>query len=183
MDMEQSEGTYCERAMTQTSLQSADHLQLKQRKETYGDSFNAHLLEQYKLYVQSAENVSARRVASSRYLLTINAALVALYGFQSANFGLNWWMIGVPVVGVVASVLWFLIIKSHADLNRVKFEIIHELEERLPAAVYKNEWRLADEGRGKAYRAVTSIERCIPVVFGLSHVGLGVWIVVENVVK
>ena len=38
-------------------------------KGTYGDSFNAHVLEQYKLYVQSAENVSARRVASNRYML------------------------------------------------------------------------------------------------------------------
>ena len=47
-------------------------------KESYGSSFNADLLEQYKLYVQSAENVSARRVASIQYLLTVNAALVAL---------------------------------------------------------------------------------------------------------
>ena len=38
--------------------------------EDYGGSFKADLLEQYKLYVQSAENVSARRVQSSRYLLT-----------------------------------------------------------------------------------------------------------------
>ena len=158
-----------------------DKCLLNHAEGKYEGDFNAHLLEQYKLYVQSAENVSARRVASSRYLLTINAALVALYGFQSANFGQSWWMIGVPVVGIVASVLWFLIIKSHADLNRVKFEIIHELERALPAAVYKHEWRLADEGRGKAYRAVTSIERCIPVVFGLSHVGLGIVIVLENV--
>ena len=51
-------------------------------KEAYGDTFGSDLLEQYKLYVQSAENVSARRVASNRYLLTLNAALVALYGLQ-----------------------------------------------------------------------------------------------------
>ena len=160
-----------------------DKCLLNHAEGAYGDSFNAHLLEQYKLYVHSAENVSARRVASSRYLLTINAALVALYGFQSASFGESWWMLGVPIVGIAVSVLWFLIIKSHADLNRVKFEIIYELEGRLPASVYKNEWRLADEGRGKAYRAVTRIESWIPVVFGVSHVVLGGWIVVENVVK
>ena len=143
-------------------------------KETYGDSFNAHLLEQYKLYVQSAENVSARRVASSRYLLTVNAALVALYGFQSADFGESWWMLGVPIVGVIVSVLWFLIIKSHADLNRVKFTIIHELEQHLPTAIYEHEWHLAESGRGKAYRTVTRIERWIPAVFGVLHVVLGV---------
>ncbi len=159
----------------------ADKPLFNHSEESYGDSFNAHLLEQYKLYVQSAENVSARRVASSRYLLAINAALIALYGFQSASFGESWWMLGVPIVGMAVSVLWLLIIKSHADLNRVKFEVIHELEQLLPAAIYKHEWRLADEGRGKAYRAVTKIERWIPTVFGVSHVGLGVWIVVENV--
>ena len=51
-------------------------------KETYGDSFGADLLEQYKMYVQSAENVSARRVASSRYLLTLNIALVTYTAFN-----------------------------------------------------------------------------------------------------
>ena len=150
-------------------------------KETYGDLFNAHLLEQYKRYVQSAENVSARRLASSSYLLAINAALVALYGFQSAGFGESWWMLGVPIVGVVVSVLWFSIIKSHADLNKIKFDIINELEAHLPASVYKYEWCLAGEGQGKAYRAVTRIERWIPMVFGLLHVVLGVVIVLGMV--
>ena len=68
--------------------------------ESYEGSFKADLLEQYKLYVQSAENVSARRVASSRYLLTLNVALVALYGLQSANFGQTYWTLLVPVLGI-----------------------------------------------------------------------------------
>ena len=55
---------------------------VQQNEEVYGDSFRSDLLEQYKLYVQSAENVSARRVASNRYLLTLNAALVALMDFS-----------------------------------------------------------------------------------------------------
>ena len=143
----------------------------------YGGSFNADLLEQYKLYVQSAENVSARRVASSRYLLTLNAALVALYGIQYAGFGQSYWALVVPVVGVPVSLLWFLIIKSHADLNRVKFEVIHELERHLPAALYRYEWRLAEDGRGKSYRAVTKIERWIPILFAALHVILGTMVI------
>ena len=106
-------------------------------KESYGDTFGSDLLEQYKLYVQSAENVSARRVASNRYLLTLNAALVALYGVQSANFGQGYWTLLIPVIGIPVSLLWYLIIKSHADLNRIKFKVIHELEQHLPAALYK----------------------------------------------
>ena len=148
-------------------------------KETYGNSFNTDLLEQYKLYVQSAENVSARRVASSQYLLTLNAALVALYGLQSAGFGENYWTLLVPIIGIPVSLLWFLIIKSHADLNRVKFDVIHEFEQHLPAAPYKYEWHLAEEGQGKAYRAVTGIERRIPVLFAVLHAGLALIIFLE----
>ena len=146
-------------------------------QESYGDSFNSDLLEQYKLIVQSTENVSARRVISNRYLLTINAALVALYGLQSANFGQGYWTLLIPIIGIPVSVLWYLIIKSHADLNRVKFDVIHELEEHLPAAIYKYEWKLAEQGRGKSYRAVTTIERWIPVLFTGLHMALGVMII------
>ncbi len=159
------------------SCQSDIHL-INHTKETYGDSFDVTLLEQYKLYVESAENVSARRVASNRYLLTLNAALVALYGLQSAGFGQSYWTLLIPVIGIPVSLLWYLIIKSHADLNRIKFvDVIHELEKHLPASMYKYEWHLAQEGQGKTYRAVTTIERWIPILFALLHVVLAIMII------
>ncbi len=150
---------------------------MHQSKDTYGGSFHADLLEQYKAYVQSAENVSARRVASNRFMLSINTALVALYGLQSANFGQGYWTLLIPVMGIPVSALWYLIIKSHADLNRIKFNVIHELEQHLPSAMYKHEWKLAEEGQGKIYRAVTSIERWIPILFTVLHVALAVMII------
>ena len=154
-----------------------DESLIPRTEESYGKSFKADLLEQYKLYVQSAENVSSRRVISNRYLLTINAALVALYGLQSANFGQSYWTLLIPVIGIPVSLLWYLIIKSHADLNRIKFDVIHEIEQYLPAAMYKYEWKLAGEGQGKNYRAVTTIERWIPILFAVLHVVLAVMII------
>lgn len=148
-----------------------------QSEDTYGGSFHADLLEQYKVYVQSAENVSARRVAANRFMLTINAALVALYGLQSASFGQGYWTLLIPIIGVPVSVLWYLIIKSYADLNRIKFDVIHELEQHLPAAIYGYEWTLAEEGQGKTYRAVTAIERCVPILFAVLHIVLSVMII------
>ena len=141
-------------------------------KETYHRAFEADLLEQYKLYVQSAENVSARRLASSRYLLAVNAALVALYGFQAQGPGSVWLTLLLPILGIPVSLLWYRIIRSHRDLNDVKFKIIHQLEEHLPAALYTHEWRLADRGRGRTYRSVTDIERWIPLVFLALHLVL-----------
>ena len=139
-------------------------------KETYGDSFGTDLLEQYKMYVQSAENVSARRVASSRYLLTLNIALVTLYGIQSEGFVQSYWTMLVPIIGILVSWLWYRIIQSHSDLNAVKFQIIHQLEEHLPVALYAYEWQLAEEGRGTSYSAVTRIEKGIPRAFIVLHI-------------
>ena len=158
----------------------AEHL-IHNTKETYGDTFGSDLLEQYKLYVQSTENVSTRRVASNRYLLTLSAALVALYGLQSVGLGQSYWTLLVPVIGIPVCLLWYLIIKSHADLNHVKFDVIHELEEHLPAAMYRYEWQLVKEGRGKTYRAVTAIERWIPILFAVLHVVLGTMVILAIV--
>ncbi len=163
--------------MANQERESAIH----QTADAYDGSFHAGLLEQYKLYVQSAENVSARRIASSHYLLTINAALVALYGLQSANFGQGYWTLLIPVIGIPVSLLWYLIIKSHADLNRIKFKVIHELEQHLPAGMYKHEWGLAREGQGPAYRAVTKIERWIPILFAALHGVLTVMVILAIV--
>lgn len=152
-------------------------------KETYKGSFHADLLEQYKLYVQSAENVSARRIASSRYLLTLNSALIALYGLQSASFSQNYWALVIPILGLPVSLLWHQIIKSHKDLNAVKFKIIHEFEQHLPAAPYTHEWQLAGEGQRNSYRSVTGIEQWIPLLFFFIHVFLlmrnchGYWLI------
>ena len=138
-------------------------------EEDYGESFTSHLLEQYKLYVQSAENVSSRRVASGRFMLTLSVAIVALYGLQAERLAEGWLALLIPAAGIAVSVLWYLIISSHANLNRVKFEIIHGLEQHLPAAVYVREWQLADHDQGKSYRAISTIERWIPVLFGVIH--------------
>ena len=146
-------------------------------RDAYGDTFAADLLEQYKLYVQSAENVSARRIASSRLFLALNAGLVALYGIQPAGFGQSWWVVPVALLGLIVCLLWHQIIRSHRDLNRVKFKLIHEFEQHLPAMPYTREWRLAEQGQGRSYRAVTDVERWVPWAFLVLHVVLPIVLV------
>ena len=43
--------------------------------------------------------------------------------------------------------------------------------------MYKHEWYLAEEGQGKTYRAVTAIERWVPILFALLHVALAIMII------
>ena len=147
---------------------------IRHTKETYGDSFKADLFEQYKLYVESAEKISERRVSANNYLLTVNAFLVTLYGLLAANQYKGYWAILVPVAGVLVSLTWQRIITSYRDLNSVKFKVIHELERQMPAALYDYEWHKAEEGRGKAYHPLTHLERWVPIIFVVLYILLAI---------
>lgn len=139
---------------------------LSSTSESYGPSFEAHVIEQYKLYVQSTENVSSRRIASIRYMLTISTALVAVYGIQSATFGQGLWLLPIPVIGVAAGLAWHRIIASYRNLNTLKFDIVHEFERHLPAAPFTHEW---SKHRG-VYKPVTELERLLPAGFIVLHI-------------
>jgi hypothetical protein len=138
---------------------------IRHTKETYGESFKADLFEQYKLYVESADRVSERRVSANNYLLTVNAFLVTLYGILAASPYKSYWTILVPVAGILVSMTWYRIIVSYRDLNSVKFKVIHELEEYMPAALYEYEWQKAEEGKGRAYHPLTHLEQWVPIIF------------------
>lgn len=152
---------------------------IRHTKETYGESFQAVLFEQYKLYVESADKISERRVAANNYLLTVNAFLVTLYGLVAASRFNTFWTILVPVAGFLVALTWHRIITSYRDLNTVKFKVIHELEQHMPAALYDYEWQKAEEGRGKAYHPLSHLERWVPVVFMLLYVLLAIIGVVD----
>lgn len=150
------------------------HQLLRHTKESYGHSFEAHLFEQYKHYVESAEKISERRVSANNYLLTVNAFLVTLYGLVAASRFHTFWTILVPVAGFLVSLTWYRIITSYRDLNTVKFKVIHELEQHMPAALYDYEWQKAEEGRGKTYHPLSHLERWVPIIFMILYVLLGI---------
>ena len=143
---------------------------IQHTQETYGESFRADLFEQYKHYVESAEKISERRVVANNYLLTVNAFLVTLYGLVAASKYNTYWIILVPIAGLLVSFTWHRIITSYRDLNTVKFKVIHELEQHMPAALYDYEWKKAQEGRGKVYHPLSHLERWIPLIFMILYV-------------
>ena len=59
---------------------------------------------------------------------------------------------------------------AYRDLNSVKFKVIHELEQRMPEALYDYEWQKVEEGRGKAYHPVSHLELSVPIIFMVLYV-------------
>ena len=133
-------------------------------------------IEQYKVFVQSADNTSERRVNINRYQTSLNIGVVVLHGldelvpaaaFQPAA------RVIVAVAGAIISLNWLFTIRSLRRLNKEKFKIIHSMELELPRAVYTEEWnglgRGLDKKKGWRYRGANFFENQIPVVFMALH--------------
>lgn len=138
---------------------------ISQGPADYGPKFQDHLLEQYKIYVESAQRISERRLHAGNFFLAINSSLVAVFGIVLSSFRHHRWNAAIPLTGIIVSFVWLRLVKSYKDLNTTKFVVIHELESYLPAALFKHEWQVCGHGDPKKYRPVTHTEQWIPGVF------------------
>jgi len=146
----------------------------------YGEAYQAHLLEQYKLFVESADRISQRRHQANSFFLTVNTALLAVLGgilSRSTQTSVLWWFLPVAAAGLVLCYVWYRLVLSYKGLNSGKFEVIHAIEKKLPLSLYDAEWRQVGEGKDpKKYKPFSEIETWIPWVFvalyGVLIVGL-----------
>lgn len=127
-------------------------------------------MELYKLAVEMADRVSARRGNTNAFFVTVNTALL---GFVSTvQLDPSW---PVAVGGVVLSLSWATLIKSYRDLNSAKFSVILRMEDELPVRVFGDEWKKLKEDPKplrKRYAEFTQIEWIVPLVFAFLYVVL-----------
>lgn len=136
----------------------------------YGKEFSNHLLEQYKLYVETAERVSDRRQSANNFYLSLNSAISVLSGYLSATIK-DFWIILVAFTGILISLAWIQNINSYKQLNSAKFKVIHEMEKYLPASLFKTEWiDYLEEGKGEKYKKLTTVEKNVPKIFIILYV-------------
>ena len=132
------------------------------------------VLEQYKLYVGTAEAVSQRRQTANSFFITLNAAILSILGFVQKQFELGLSAITVlSASGIIVSLLWYYLICSYRDLNTAKFKVIHNLEQQLPVQPFDEEWiELKDSSSAKRYLPFTALERLVPTLFLFLHIAL-----------
>jgi hypothetical protein len=131
-------------------------------------NYENHFLEQYKLYINILNHTSDRRNRSNEFFLGLNTAIIGLLGYlKTKDLSDNLIIfIFVPFVGMAICFCWYHIIISYKKLHRAKFNIIHNIEEKLPLSLYKAEWELLGRGLDNSkYRKISSIERNIPIIF------------------
>jgi hypothetical protein len=146
-------------------------------REDYGSEFKAHLLEQYKLYVEMADRVSSRRVQTASIYTSILSALLALLSitsnkelFQGSQ---RFVLLTIAILGLCLCLAWAANINSYKQLNSLKFKVIHDMETHLPFPCYDMEWKILKEDKHKQrYFRLTSIEQYIPAILAIPYVCL-----------
>src|SRR6266853_7031587 len=76
------------------------------------EKYQAHLFEQYKLYVDMADRISSRRQTANSYFLSINTALLGFVGYVGTKDTTGYlWL--VAAAGIALSYLWYRLIRSY----------------------------------------------------------------------
>lgn len=150
----------------------------------------AIVLDLYKTAVEMADRVSSRRAGANSFFLTVNTVLAATIGIVTAArkpsadgaapsfdaFGLC----VTAIAGIVLALVWWALLRYYRRLNAAKFDVINNLEKRLPAQPYTDEWAVLHpddplDGSDRAkrswwirrvkHREATVVEQIVPFVF------------------
>ena len=129
------------------------------------------LLEQYKLFLQTSEDLVNRRQNVNSFYISISSALVAIMGILFAlDFGQKARLIiGMVfcIIGIILSISWSKILSCYGNLNSSKMKIISSIEKQLPLSLFDAEWAaLSDKLNKKKYISFTESEQVIPRLFG-----------------
>lgn len=135
---------------------------------------NAELIDLYKMAVEMADRVSARRGQANQFYVALQTALLgvpaafAVVGHGSEIDPLRSFLLS--LVGAMVSVVWWFQLRSYRDLNTAKFRVINQIEaDNLPIRPFSDEWKDLKKDpvpgfRGR-YAELGFVERFVPIVF------------------
>ena len=137
-------------------------------------SHKNELIDQYKLFQKSSEDLVSRRQTVNSFYVSVNSAMVALMGIvmglieMPAKFYV---LIFMCITGIILDISWIHILDAYGTLNGAKMKVIKLMEEQLPVALYDVEWRvMSDKLNNKKYVSFTSSEKRIPKLFAIVYV-------------
>ena len=123
------------------------------------------ILAQWQTCVEMANNTSQRRDTTNNFFMTLNSAiLAAIFSISSVENSSKFFML---ILGIFVSLLWFFLIRNFRLLNKVKFDIIMDIEEKLPTKPFRDEYEELKRLKNSTekYKNFTKIESNLPLVF------------------
>ncbi len=114
-------------------------------------------IEQYKMFVESAEKNSEKRINQNNIYLTFSLALFSFVSITELD-KLSFYIL--CMLGIIISIIWLLTIDNYSKRNKVKFDIINEYEN-------KNDlnWFVEEQKRILVLTNLSFLEKLLPIAF------------------
>jgi len=151
--------------------------------------FDPCVFEQYKLAVEMADRVSARRATANTFFFSIQAGLAVALGAFAVNTGTKddptpdrFVLTLAAIAGVLIACSWWMLLRSYRDLNSAKFAVINQLEAgHLQIHLFKDEWEHLKQDPvsswRKRYAELGQIERLVPLLFAVLYATLAIYVI------
>lgn len=117
--------------------------------------------EKYKIFIESAEKNSEKRISQNNIYLSINLAFLSYILTQNFDVVLK---VLANVLGLLICILWFFTIGNYSKRNKVKFEIINASPF---GSLYKEESK-----RISVLTSLSSMEQLTAILFGILYIAL-----------
>lgn len=129
------------------------------------------VLAQYKLAVEMADRVSARRGTANLFYLSIQTTLLTAAGLTYTTMQHATWYstVTIALTGCTISGAWWRQLQSYKLLNQAKFVVINAMEDRLPVKVFSEEWEILKQ-QTSSYIELGAIERVVPWLFAVLQI-------------
>lgn len=121
------------------------------------------ILAQWQTCVEMANSVSQRRDTMNNIFVTLNLAIIAAV---SITWDLK--SLFILAAGIVGCIIWILFIRNYKLLNTEKFNVINDIEKKLPVKPFNDEWKKLKSN--KKYRDSTKLENTLPIMFIVLYV-------------
>lgn len=121
------------------------------------------ILAQWQTCVEMANSVSQRRDTMNNIFVTLNLAIIAAV---SITWDLK--SLFILATGIVICIIWILFIRNYKLLNTEKFNVINDIEKKLPVKPFNDEWKKLKSN--KKYRDSTKLENTLPIMFIVLYV-------------
>lgn len=135
------------------------------------------LMEQYKMFVQTSEDLVNRKQSVNTFYVTLNSILLSgivsvicaageILQLSSGNNIIYAISAFLSVIGIVICCSWITLLNSYSDLNASKMAIIGCIEERLALKLFDTEWALLTRRIGnRKYKSFTVKEVAVAKIF------------------
>ena len=129
----------------------------------HNTSIDKNIIEQYKIIVETTQKVTIWRNDANKFFIMINGVIISFLNYsKSVSENITLLLL---LMMLFINQFWIKYIKSLKLLNKIKFDIISEIEKKMPLNLFEYEWNLLSKSK---YIEISQSDLRISYIFFIS---------------